>query len=743
MTQRGDRPSQICSPFGLQVLLMAVLIRLMLPLACLFPCAGAAELKFGGAVPTGQTNGSAPTVVRLDGRAVGKRFDGIGAVNGGGATSVLLKDYPEPQRSQILDLVYKPMFSASVSALFVEIPGDGNSTQSTSPSHMRTRDDLDYHRGWTWWILREAKQRNPDLSLDGTGWSAPGWIGNGNFWSQDGANYYASWLEGLRRVHGLEFDAIGCRNERGVSYDFVKRLRATLNAKGFAQVKIHGFDNWTDSKLDFVKDLLTDDQLRQALDIVSAHTFSLRPAKPELRAIAERLDKPIWCTEDHVYLPGFDATIGIVKVFNTNFIRNGATKTVNWYDIAGLYPLEPFSELPSMMIAQSPWSGHYRVREALWGYAHYGQFTRIGWTYVPGGCGDLKPGGSFVTLKSPQTDYSIIIETKDAKTVQRLRFELGDGLSPGKLCVWRSNRTEQFIRQPDLTPQGLAFELSVDPDSIYSLSTTTGQQKGSFEGIPAPKRFPFPYHETYDGYGDSRCWGGAPRYHVDFAGVFALCARPDGQGRCLRQVVPVPTQSWATEYHPYYTLLGDDQWGDYAVTADVLLNPGDTAGVMGRVNDVGDANFAAPKGYILTLGDDGLCRLIVSRGQKGRKQKTIFDPLDPVEERMQREKEDGKGGEKELASIRLPNIAPGQWHRLKLQMEKRSITALVDGRPVLTATDALYARGMAGLLAGQHEKQTCSTPYFDDLVISEVDVPVPPPTPALDGQTPLYRLAAP
>jgi len=46
----------------------------------------------------------------------GKRFDGIGAVNGGGATSVLLKDYPEPQRSQILDLMFRPKFGASISA---------------------------------------------------------------------------------------------------------------------------------------------------------------------------------------------------------------------------------------------------------------------------------------------------------------------------------------------------------------------------------------------------------------------------------------------------------------------------------------------------------------------------------------------------------------------------------------------------------------------------------------------------
>ncbi len=143
-------------------------------------------------------------IVQLKGDAGGKRFDGIGVVNGGGATSVLLKDYPEPQRSQILDLVYKPKFGASVSALLVEIPGDGNSTQGSMPSHMHTRDDLNYSRGYTWWILCEAKKRNPDLTLDGAAWSAPGWIDNGNFWSQDAADYYVKWLQGRKNVYGLE-----------------------------------------------------------------------------------------------------------------------------------------------------------------------------------------------------------------------------------------------------------------------------------------------------------------------------------------------------------------------------------------------------------------------------------------------------------------------------------------------------------------------------------------------------------
>ncbi len=252
--------------------------------------------------------------VKLQGNAGGKRFDGIGVVNGGGATSVLLKDYPEPQRSQILDLLYKPKFGASVSALLVEIPGDGNSTQGSMPSHMHTRNDLDYSRGYTWWILQEAKKRNPDLTLDATAWSAPAWVGNGNFWSQDAADYYVKWLQGLRKVYGLELDAIGCRNEKGSDYNFAKTLRSTLNANGFEKTKLHGFDLWWKDKLDFVKDLVKDEQLRNSIDIISAHTFyEGDTASRQVQEMAQKLDKPIWNTEDHVYKKGFDCLISIVE----------------------------------------------------------------------------------------------------------------------------------------------------------------------------------------------------------------------------------------------------------------------------------------------------------------------------------------------------------------------------------------------------------------------------------------------
>lgn len=687
-------------------------------------------------------------LVQLKGDAGGKRFEGIGVVNGGGATSVLLKDYPEPQRSQILDLVYKPKFGASVSALMVEIPGDGNSTQGSMPSHMHTRDDLDYTRGYIWWILSEAKKRNPNLTLDATAWSAPGWIGadpatrvpgktggDAAFWSQDSADYYVKWLQGLRDVYGLQLDAIGCRNEKGYSIPFAKLLRTTLNANGFEKVKIHAFDHWPNHKFDFVKEMLNDAEARKAIDILGAHVLHANdPASPEVQQIAAQMNKPIWNTEDHVYKKGFDCQISIVECFNQNFIKSGATRVVLWYDIAGIYAMEPYSEDPPAILAHSPWSGNYKVREALWGYAHYGQFTEAGWQYLNGGCGNLAAGGSYVTLKSPGDDYSIIIETKAAKEPQELKFQIGTGLSGKELCVWRSNAKEQFIQQTGIKVENGAFTLKLDPESIYSISTTTGQQKGSFDNIPVAKSFPFPYFETFEQYTSPKEYGYLPRYFADIAGAFELVDRPDKQGKCIRQVVPVSTISWAPDWMPY-TILGDDQWANYEVSAEVYLNPNDSAAVMGRVNHVGTGYGFIPKGYYLQLAADGQCRLGVSRGKPDPK-KLVGDAEQQAIIRAQTP--DFEGGEKVLGTIQLPNIAANQWHKLKLRFEGSNITGWVDDKQVLQTTDTLYAKGMAGLLAGVAAKKL-STPYFDNVLINELNAPVSQPSSPAPDQSPLYR----
>jgi hypothetical protein len=113
-----------------------------------------------------------------------KPFEGIGAVSAG-ASSRLLIDYPEPYRSQILDYLFKPNYGANIQYLKVELGGDVDSTDGAEPSHMHSATDLNFTRGYEWWLMQQAKLRNPNITFGALAWGAPGWIGNGQFYSQD------------------------------------------------------------------------------------------------------------------------------------------------------------------------------------------------------------------------------------------------------------------------------------------------------------------------------------------------------------------------------------------------------------------------------------------------------------------------------------------------------------------------------------------------------------------------------
>jgi hypothetical protein len=133
-------------------------------------------------------------------------------------------EYPEPQRSQVLDFLFKPKFGAAFQHLKVEIGGDMNSTDGTEPSHARTRAELEhpqpecFDRGYEWWLLREARRRNPAIFTDILQWGAPGWIGQGKsdsekFFSQDNADFIASFIQGARQYHGVDINYCGIWNE--------------------------------------------------------------------------------------------------------------------------------------------------------------------------------------------------------------------------------------------------------------------------------------------------------------------------------------------------------------------------------------------------------------------------------------------------------------------------------------------------------------------------------------------------
>ena len=77
------------------------------------------------------TGSAQQTQVLLDLNATGRVFDGLGAVSTG-ASSRLLIDYPEPQRSEILDYLFKPDYGTALQRLKGEVGADLSSSSDWS-----------------------------------------------------------------------------------------------------------------------------------------------------------------------------------------------------------------------------------------------------------------------------------------------------------------------------------------------------------------------------------------------------------------------------------------------------------------------------------------------------------------------------------------------------------------------------------------------------------------------------------
>src|SRR5579859_2626046 len=391
------------------------------------------------AAPT--TAHAATTAITVDGGASGRTFDGIGAISGGGGNSRLLIDYPEPERSQILDYLFKPGYGADLQILKVEIGGDTNSTDGSESSIEHTRGSVDCTTGYEWWLMEQAKARNPNIKLYGLAWGAPGWIGGGNFWSTDTINYLTSWL-GCAASHGLTIDYLGGWNERGYNISWYEQLRSTLNADGYSGVQIVG----ADSDWSIASDIAANPTFASAVSIIGVHypcqggdggSADTCPAN----STAEGTGKPLWASENGSQDLNSGAP-ALIRSITRGYVDADLTAYINWPLIAAIYPNLPYNT-DGLILANQPWSGAYSVGESLWATAQVTQFTAPGWQFLNSGSGYLggsESNGSYVSLKSANgTDYSTIIETTTASAAQTVNVTVSGGLSTGTVHVWATD----------------------------------------------------------------------------------------------------------------------------------------------------------------------------------------------------------------------------------------------------------------------------------------------------------------
>ncbi len=613
----------------------------------------------------------AETTIVLDGHAAGRIYEGLGAVSAG-ASSRLLVDYPEPYRSQILDYLFKPGYGAALQHLKVEIGADVNSTDGSEASHMRSPTDHDYNRGYEWWLMEEAHRRNPNIILDALAWGAPGWIGGGHLYSQDMANYVADFIKGAKRFHNLDIRYTGIWNERPYDPAYVKLLHRTLLKQGIATQIVCCDDYHRDKQFEVIAAMERDPELAASLAAVGVHypratAVDQYSTTPQVRASGKKL----WSSEDQPNGGGGpfisrDWQAGgriLAQVYNRNYLQGAFTKTEIWSPITSYFEnlAAPHSGL---MYANTPWSGHYDVQGTIWATAHTTQFAKPGWQYLDSSSGFLPDhAGTYVALKSPHSnDWSVVLETVEAHAPQQIQFRVAGGLSTGTVHIWETNSQKTFMHLADVAPHAAVFTYTFGPDSLYSLTTTTGQGKGSAQP-PRDKPFPLPYSDDFEHTAVNR----APKYLADQDGAFEVHPCQQRAGNCLEQVVTQRPIPWDPLPNPF-TLTGDSSWSDYRIAADVLPITSNLLAIMGRIDSANvfdDSKALWPSGYVLQLAKSGAWSLL-SAAYKA-----------PV---------------RSLASGTVP--AGTRWSQLALAFHADQVIAMINGKQVASVHDSTHKTGM-------------------------------------------------
>lgn len=613
------------------------------------------------------------TRVSLDANASGRTFDGIGALSAGASTRLLV-DYPEAQRSQILDYLFKPNYGAALQHLKVEVGADVNSTDGSEPSHMRSPSDRNYTRGYEWWLMQEAVKRNPDIILDVLPWGAPGWIGNGKLYSADMAGYMADFIDGAKKQYGLTIAYAGIWNEKEYDSEYVKTLKRVLREHHLNTKVVCCDDYYGQHQWKIAEQMREDGELAAAVDVIGVHYPQTQDGAMTTTQAARVAGRPLWSSEDQPN-PGSGPILQrtwpiggrvLASTYNRNYLEGAMTNTQIWSPVTSYYDnlAAPNSGL---MYANTPWSGYYDVQSTIWVTAHTTQFAKPGWKYLDAASGHLPDRGTYVTLKSPNgKDWSMIAETISAKRPQTLRITPSNGLRNSVVYVWETNAGKTFEKVADLRARSGEFTVTLDPDSLYTLTTTTGQSKGTAQP-PVNAPFPFPYRDDFEKTPASQ----AAKFLSDQDGAFEAQPCRGRSGQCLEQVIERKPIPWGPLPDPF-TMAGDANWSDYTLGADVLFGNAGEVALSGRIDSAdvfADKNARWPSAYVFELKRDGGWMLLNCQYKHAP----------------------------QILASGATRMDAKAWHRVELVFHGKSITANLDGKALATVQDGTHMAGMIAI----------------------------------------------
>eukprot|EP01079_Euglenida_sp_SAG-EU17-18_P011556 gene11556-2101_t len=690
-----------------------------------------------------------------DGPPQGLPYDGHGGLSQGG-TSRLLYDYAEPERSEILDILFKPNYAASLHMLKISIGGDGQATDGTEPSHMHDRDDLSCDRGYELWLLREARRRNPKIKAYALSWAVPWWVGNGTYYTDDNIatvpsvpTVVASASAAAASAAGAAAAAAaaaaipsfpqtttssGCSalqmppwrsnsptgnwNERSWGTPaWTKQFRGAMDSAGFQDTQLIVPDGYLtrDPYTGITEAFKTDTEFKAAVSGIGMHYPCKEPPDTTITGV---WGKKFWASEENSAPCTWSRGGGCWgRALNQNWLRLNATSSIAWVDSG-----------PGLMYASEPWSGRYLTSSPIWTGAHTTQFVEVGWTMLfntTGSSGWLAGGGSYVTYQNPRntSQWALVVEKLEgaceycptpANTAdENITVSLSPKLGHGPLSLWSTNSSAYFSLHPPLTPDpgSNSVSLVVRRDSIVTLSPLSTAQHGPPDApVPARTGLPLPYKNDFQ----AQKTGEPGKYFADMGGSFTVAAESSNSSNLiLKQWVRKENGNnrWGANTAPL-TVLGVNST-NYSVAVSILLGPAgyfSPTSVANADPTTGGATqkpHPKPKPTPVTQNFGGVCvRLQSSQGDLyDRKGYCLRLFAKDMVWRLFTGSSTSHNGT-------LQENPSASWQILELSAQGHAITASVNGQVVANITDILFHDGNVGL------DGAFGVQYFDNVLVS-------------------------
>ncbi|WP_052460892.1 glycoside hydrolase family 30 protein [Microbacterium gorillae] len=445
---------------------------------------------------------AADPVVTIDWSSTQQAIDGFGA-SGAFQQAAGIQAMPEPQRSQILELLFSRTAGAGLSIVRNDI-GDGGTWSDAAGGPHGTILPSDPGTGtpvydWTKdddqvWLMKEAQKRGVQTFFS-TAWSPPAWMKTNNSVENGGAlradkyqayaDYLAAYIKGYREQHGLTISAVSFTNEPNHSFsysssdwtaenvrDFVKVLGPTLTTAGVSADIIAAEEASASDAL--VAKTLEDPAARAELDITGFHGYASGPVGQEPSRLA---NKRLWLTETS-YMNVTDASInagldwaGRMYDFlstNVNAVNYWWLATVKQQGGEGLITLHPATNT-------------FTPTKRLFTMGNWSRFVRPGWVRVAATVPAAVTNAQvkLTAFRSPGTGEFAQVAINSSNVPVTFDLALGGGTTA--LTPYRTSATESLAQLPDIPVAGGTATVTLAPRSVTTF-TGSGAPASSGQG---------------------------------------------------------------------------------------------------------------------------------------------------------------------------------------------------------------------------------------------------------------------